>query len=49
MKQKEWVKKSILNTAGTGMFSSDRTINQYANEIWGIKPCKVPSSDVRLY
>ncbi|GBG72478.1 hypothetical protein CBR_g12053 [Chara braunii] len=42
-KDKEgWVKMSILNTAGSGFFSSDRTIQQYANEIWNIKPCPVP-------
>ena len=40
--QKTWIKKSILNTAGSGFFSSDRTIKQYANEIWDIKPCPVP-------
>lgn len=34
----EWARKSILNTAGMGKFSSDRTINEYANEIWGITP-----------
>ncbi len=34
----EWARKSILNTAGMGRFSSDRTIAEYAGEIWGIKP-----------
>eukprot|EP00897_Mesotaenium_endlicherianum_P008696 jgi/Mesen1/7855/ME000042S07300 len=37
-----WNKMSILSTAGSGKFSSDRTISQYASEIWGIKPCAVP-------
>ena len=32
----EWARKSILNTAGMGKFSSDRTIAEYAREIWGI-------------
>jgi len=32
----EWTKKSILNTAASGKFSSDRTIKEYANEIWGL-------------
>jgi starch phosphorylase len=32
----EWAKKSILNVANTGKFSSDRTIKEYAKEIWGI-------------
>ena len=37
-----WVRKAILNVAGSGKFSSDRTIAQYANEIWNAKPCPVP-------
>jgi starch phosphorylase len=32
--QQQWTKKSILNTAASGRFSSDRTIAQYAREIW---------------
>jgi len=32
-----WAKKAILNVARTGKFSSDRTISEYAKEIWGIK------------
>lgn len=40
--QKAWVKASILNTANSGNFSSDRTIAQYANEIWDIVPTPVP-------
>ena len=34
----EWTRKCILNVAGMGMFSSDRTITEYANDIWGVKP-----------
>jgi starch phosphorylase len=34
-------KKSILNTAGSGKFSSDRTIQEYAEEVWGATPCSV--------
>jgi starch phosphorylase len=37
----EWARKSILNTAGMGKFSSDRTIAEYAREIWDIHPEKV--------
>jgi starch phosphorylase len=37
----DWARKAILNVAGSGKFSSDRTINEYANEIWNVKPCPV--------
>ena len=37
-----WARKAILNVAGSGKFSSDRTIAQYANEIWNLKPCPIP-------
>lgn len=33
-----WAKMAILNTARVGKFSSDRTISEYANEIWDLKP-----------
>ena len=36
--QDAWTQKSILNCAYVGKFSSDRAIQQYANEIWGIEP-----------
>uniref|UniRef100_A0AAR2K780 Alpha-1,4 glucan phosphorylase n=1 Tax=Pygocentrus nattereri TaxID=42514 RepID=A0AAR2K780_PYGNA len=35
---KEWTKKVIHNIGGCGKFSSDRTISQYAREIWGVEP-----------
>jgi starch phosphorylase len=33
-----WMRKAILNVAGMGVFSSDRTILGYAEEIWGVRP-----------
>ena len=36
-----WVRKAILNVAGSGKFSSDRTIAEYATQIWEVKPCPV--------
>lgn len=40
--QKRWTKMSILNTAGSYKFSSDRTIHEYAKDIWDIKPVVLP-------
>ena len=40
----DWNRKAIINIASSGKFSSDRTIQQYADEIWNIKPCKVKKS-----
>jgi len=37
-----WARKAILNVAGSGKFSSDRTIAEYATEIWNVKPCPIP-------
>jgi starch phosphorylase len=36
-----WVNKAILNVASSGKFSSDRTIAEYATEIWKVNPCPV--------
>ncbi len=37
----EWTKKSILNVARIGKFSSDRSIKEYSDKVWNIKPVKV--------
>ncbi|XP_034213185.1 glycogen phosphorylase 1-like [Prunus dulcis] len=39
----KWTQMSILSTAGSGRFSSDRTIRDYAEKTWGIEPCRFPS------
>ena len=37
-----WAEKAILNIAASGKFSSDRTISEYAADIWKVEPCPVP-------
>lgn len=37
-----WARKAILNVAGSGKFSSDRTIAEYAADIWNVRPCPIP-------
>jgi starch phosphorylase len=36
-----WARQAILNVAGSGKFSSDRTIAEYATDIWKVVPCPV--------
>ncbi|MBX9623668.1 MAG: glycogen/starch/alpha-glucan phosphorylase [Gemmataceae bacterium] len=36
-----WAEKAVRNVARSGKFSSDRTIGEYARDIWGAKPCPV--------
>lgn len=35
-----WITKSIINVARAGKFSSDRTIREYASQIWRVAPCE---------
>lgn len=37
----QWAKMSLINIARSGKFSSDRTIKEYADDIWNIKPCPI--------
>jgi starch phosphorylase len=37
-----WAHKAVINVACSGSFSSDRTIAEYAAEIWNAKPSPVP-------
>jgi starch phosphorylase len=37
----DWTKKAILNVAHSGRFSTDRTISEYAKDIWKAEPCPV--------
>ncbi len=41
----EWNKKSLINIASSSFFSSDRTIRDYAEDIWHVKPVHVAHSD----
>ena len=40
LNRETWVRKSLLNTAGSGIFSIDRTVSEYARDIWHIKGSK---------
>eukprot|EP00892_Ulva_mutabilis_P012207 jgi/Ulvmu1/9359/UM050_0111.1 len=40
--QMQWQRMSVLSTAGSGFFSSDRTIRTYNERIWKCEPCVVP-------
>ncbi|HMX09322.1 MAG TPA: glycogen/starch/alpha-glucan phosphorylase [Burkholderiaceae bacterium] len=39
----EWTRRAVLNVAGMGVFSSDRTISEYADQIWHTRPVLLPA------
>ena len=39
--KRDWARKALINIANAGKFSSDRTIMEYAREIWNIEPTEV--------
>jgi starch phosphorylase len=43
--QDSWTRMSILNSARMGKFSSDRTIDEYAKEIWKVEPVTIEVDD----
>uniref|UniRef100_A0A8C5S9G9 Alpha-1,4 glucan phosphorylase n=1 Tax=Laticauda laticaudata TaxID=8630 RepID=A0A8C5S9G9_LATLA len=49
MNSKEWTKMVIRNIAASGKFSSDRTIKEYARDIWNVEPSdlKIPPPNTR--
>jgi starch phosphorylase len=42
--QERWTKMSILNTAASGKFSTDRTITDYNNDIWKLTPVQIDNN-----
>src|SRR5688572_2685738 len=47
MEPERWTRKCILNVAQMGNFSSDRTVKEYAQEIWHVSPVAVKPSQLR--
>jgi glycogen phosphorylase len=47
-KDEIWCRKSVLNVARIGKFSSDRTVLEYARDIWHIGPYEKPAKGFKL-
>ncbi|MGF1477972.1 MAG: glycogen/starch/alpha-glucan phosphorylase [Cyanophyceae cyanobacterium] len=45
--QEQWTRMSIINSASMGKFSSDRTIREYCQEIWDVKPVPIRLDEYR--
>jgi starch phosphorylase len=43
----EWTRRAMLNVAGMGWFSSDRTVLEYATNVWGVQPQAADDADHR--
>ena len=41
LNRQAWLEKSLINISKSGFFSSDRTIREYADDIWNISPLKI--------
>lgn len=39
--EEEWTRRAILNVAGMGRFSSDRSVREYAEKIWSVQPVRI--------
>jgi len=44
----DWAQKAVINTAASGKFSSDRTINEYVNDIWKLKKVHIEKTEVQI-
>lgn len=45
--QDSWIRKSIINTARSGIFSTDRTMAQYNEDIWKLKPIELDGVEIQ--
>lgn len=45
--QESWIRKSIINTARSGVFSTDRTMAQYNQDIWKLTPINLDSVEIQ--